>query len=219
MKFLLWLLFSYVQWALASHAYSFQTFSALEVLGASKMNQIEVNVRDHVHGEGGVSEAAPVGTVVPFAGASEPTGWLFCYGQAVSRTTYADLFTAISTTYGTGDGSTTFNLPDLRGRAVFGQDDMGGVSANRVANVFDGDVLGQTGGAEQSTLAAGNHAAHGHTEAVYAATGDTAGTPVVFAGKDAANGNQASLSVDNQGSGTAFSNMPPAIILNYIIKT
>src|SRR5688500_3675360 len=55
----------------------------------------------------------PTGSVVPYAGTTEPTNWLFCYGQAVSRTTYAALFTAISTTYGAGDGSTTFNLPDL----------------------------------------------------------------------------------------------------------
>lgn len=57
---------------------------------------------------------------VPYAGSTVPTGWLECDGSAISRTTYADLFTAISTTYGTGDGSTTFNLPDMRGRVVVG---------------------------------------------------------------------------------------------------
>ena len=62
----------------------------------------------------------PAGTVVSYSGSSAPSGWLLCYGQAVSRTTYAGLFSAISTTYGTGDGSTTFNLPDLRGRVVAG---------------------------------------------------------------------------------------------------
>ena len=72
----------------------------------------------------------PAGMLFPFAGASAPTGYLLCHGQAVSRTTYADLFTAIGTTYGTGDGSSTFNLPDLRGRVIAGQDDMGGSSAN-----------------------------------------------------------------------------------------
>ena len=58
----------------------------------------------------------PTGVVVPFAGATAPDGYLLCYGQAVSRSTYSDLFAAIGTTYGAGDGSTTFNLPDLRGR-------------------------------------------------------------------------------------------------------
>ena len=77
---------------------------------------------------------APTGCVFAFAGSSAPMGWLLCYGQAVSRTTYASLFSVIGTTYGVGDGSTTFNLPDLRGRSVAGKDDMGG-SAASVLNV------------------------------------------------------------------------------------
>jgi microcystin-dependent protein len=62
----------------------------------------------------------PAGTVVPFAGSSAPTGYLLADGSAVSRTTYASLFAVVGTTYGVGDGSTTFNLPDLRGRAPVG---------------------------------------------------------------------------------------------------
>ena len=62
----------------------------------------------------------PAGVVSPYAGSSAPSGWLMCFGQAVNRTTYAVLFAITSTTYGVGDGSTTFNLPDLRGRAVAG---------------------------------------------------------------------------------------------------
>lgn len=58
---------------------------------------------------------APVGSIIMYGAATAPTGWLLCDGSAVSRTTYADLFTAISTTYGTGNGSTTFNVPDMRG--------------------------------------------------------------------------------------------------------
>jgi len=69
------------------------------------------------------------GLVVPYAGSSAPTGWLLCDGSAVSRTTYASLFTAISTTYGVGDGSTTFNLPNLKGRAIVGA----GTAATKVA--------------------------------------------------------------------------------------
>ena len=71
----------------------------------------------------------PSGAVLPFAGTAAPAGWLLCYGQAVSRTTYAALFNALGTAYGAGDGSTTFNLPDLRGRVPGGKDDMGGVAA------------------------------------------------------------------------------------------
>ena len=62
----------------------------------------------------------PTGSIIPFAGKTAPEGWLFCQGQAVSRTTYAQLFAVIGTTYGSGDGSTTFNVPDLRGRVAVG---------------------------------------------------------------------------------------------------
>ena len=64
-----------------------------------------------------------VGEIKPFAGSTIPTGWLLCDGSAVSRTTYSELFTVIGTTYGTGDGSTTFNLPDLRNRFMVGAGD------------------------------------------------------------------------------------------------
>lgn len=64
----------------------------------------------------------PVGSVIPYAGASAPAGWLLCQGQSVSRTTYSELFAAIGTTYGSGDGSATFNLPNLKGRIPVGYD-------------------------------------------------------------------------------------------------
>lgn len=73
----------------------------------------------------------PTGAVVPFAMNTPPTGWLKANGAAVSRTTYAALFTAIGTTFGVGDGSTTFNLPDLRGEFVRGWDDGRGVDSAR----------------------------------------------------------------------------------------
>ena len=64
----------------------------------------------------------PTGTVLAFAGSSAPSGFLLCDGRAVSRTTYTSLFSVIGTTYGSGDGSTTFNLPDMRGRVAVGSD-------------------------------------------------------------------------------------------------
>lgn len=74
----------------------------------------------------------PAGMMTPFAGSVAPTGWLFCDGSAVSRTTYAALFSAIGTLWGAGDGSTTFNLPDMRGRVPAGIDNLGGAAANRL---------------------------------------------------------------------------------------
>lgn len=73
----------------------------------------------------------PAGAVLPFAMATAPTGWLECKGQAVSRTTYNLLFLAIGTTYGAGDSSTTFNLPDLRGEFIRGWDNGRGVDSGR----------------------------------------------------------------------------------------
>ncbi len=73
----------------------------------------------------------PTGMIAPFAMSTAPTGWLECDGSAVSRTTYADLFTALSTTHGVGDGSTTFNVPDLRGEFIRGWDNGKGTDSGR----------------------------------------------------------------------------------------
>lgn len=73
----------------------------------------------------------PVGTVIHVARDTAPTGWVKANGAAISRTTYAALFSAIGTTYGTGDGSTTFNLPDLRGEFIRGWDDGRGADSGR----------------------------------------------------------------------------------------
>lgn len=70
-----------------------------------------------------LNKGVPVSTVAAFAGTTAPENWMFCNGAAVSRTTYPDLFTAIGTTFGAGDGSTTFNLPDMRGRVAVGLED------------------------------------------------------------------------------------------------
>lgn len=105
------------------------------------------------------------GIVVGYAGSTAPTYWALCYGQAVSRTTYSALFAKIGTTYGVGDGSTTFNLPDYRGRVEAGKDNMGGVSANRLTaqtGGVDGDTLGAVGGAETHTLSEAQIPAHAH---------------------------------------------------------
>lgn len=80
----------------------------------------------------------PSGSVLPYAGNAAPTGWLLCFGQAISRTSFATLFDVIGTTYGAGDGSTTFNLPDMRGRVAAGKDDMGGTDAARLTVTLTG---------------------------------------------------------------------------------
>lgn len=202
------------------------------------------------------SSLVPTGSVLPFAGSTAPDGWLECYGQAVSRTDYAALFAVIGTRYGEGDGSTTFNLPDLRGRAVFGKDDMGGSAASRVTEAVSGitgTTLGETGGDQRlqqhNHTVSGNTGSgglHGHPARIdnkaqvtasshsgggfmlHAELGVTAnypaytGTPEDQAGRQIGGGgvhsHSISLTSANSGSGGS-QNMPPAIILNYIIKT
>lgn len=97
-----------------------------------------------------------VGTILPWGGTTLPGGYLYAAGQAVSRTTYAELFAAYGTTYGAGDGSTTFNLPDYRGRSLFGRDDMGGSAAGRLTSSgsgISGTALSAAGGFEYFMLA------------------------------------------------------------------
>ena len=147
---------------------------------------------------------APTGVVLPFAGASAPTGWLLCFGQTVSRTTYASLFTALGTSYGAGDGSTTFALPDLRGRIPGGKDNMGGSAASRLTtggSGVDGATLGASGGAQTHTLT--------NAQLPTSAIG-TGGTTI-------ARGSTVS-DLQTIGSGQAHNNTQPTIVLNYIIK-
>lgn len=101
------------------------------------------------------ANAIPVGTVLTTAASTADPGFLLCYGQALSRTIYAALYARIGTAYGAGDGSTTFNIPDRRGRASFGKDDMGGTPAGRITVAggnFDGTVLGASGGQQSNVV-------------------------------------------------------------------
>ena len=156
--------------------------------------------------------AVPVGTIAFHGATTAPSGWLLCYGQAISRTTYSDLFTSISTTYGVGDGTTTFNLPDIRGRVIAGQDDMGGTSANRLTGQsggLNGDTLGATGGAETHQLTVTEMPAHTHTQ-------DVSGTQSVATTGGTAADNGTSQTGSTGGDG-AHNNVQPTIILNAII--
>lgn len=106
-----------------------------------------------------VNTIMPAGTIVQTARATAPDFWLLCNGSAISRTTYATLYNAIGTQYGSGDGSTTFNIPDLRGRVAVGPDAMGGTSAGRV-NTYN--LLGQSSGEQNHTLTWQELAKHTH---------------------------------------------------------
>jgi|TARA_Y100000289_G_scaffold64192_1_gene75693 microcystin-dependent protein len=173
-----------------------------------------------------VSVLMPTSTILPYAGSSAPTGYLLCDGAAISRTTYSDLFGLVGTTYGVGDGSTTFNIPDLRGRVIAGQDDMGGSSANRLTNQsggLNGDTLGATGGTETHTLSTSEIPAHDHDITTTSKSNNTNGVAGNF--PTGTNQNPPNTTapnteaVQNTGGGNAHNNVQPTIILNYIIKT
>lgn len=175
----------------------------------------------------------PAGMLKIWPTNTPPIGWLLCYGQAISRTVYAKLFGVIATVFGVGDGSTTFNVPDFRGRIPLGKDNMGGTSANRVTNA-QADTIG--GAAGDETLAAHMHTGPSHTHTGPAHThtipkSATVGTFTNVAGgvdpstssatsSSDGTGNTGAGGTGNTGStGAGSNNMTPYLTMNYIIKT
>ena len=162
---------------------------------------------------------APAASMMVFAGASAPSGWLLCFGQAISRTTYATLFSAVSTTYGIGDGSTTFNLPDMRGRVAAGADNMGGSAAGRLTSTTmspDGNTLSATGGTQTHTLITAEMPAHTHSVPAQITSGNDIGG---FGSAYLAAGLLNNGTSTSTGGGGAHLNVQPTLVLNYIIKT
>ena len=178
----------------------------------------------------------PAGIVMPFAGSVAPEGYLLCDGSAVSRSTYSELFTAIGTTYGAGDGSTTFNVPDLSGRVVLG--------------VSQSHALGTSGGEAAHTLTENELPAHTHTVPSHGHENDiSAKTPVLsHGGGNVINGtttatasvatnaavsahaaadctmsgavtNCSALTSGSAGLSASHSNMQPYLAMSYIIST
>lgn len=187
------------------------------------------------HGSSGayrlLSRRNGTGEIVPFAGGAAPAGALLCHGQQVSRTSYAGLFAAIGTTYGTGDGSTTFNLPDLRGRVAAGKSNMGGSDAGNLAgggvlgaalggqtNTATTNVFGATAGSLSVSVSGVTDAPNHIVEAYAASSGLIPSTTHqhAFNGTGATSG---ALSVAAAGTSGAFSIVQPSRVLNYIIRT
>ncbi len=149
--------------------------------------------------------SVPTGAIQMYGGSTIPSGWLECDGSAVSRTTYADLYSAIGTTWGAGDGSTTFNVPDLRGRTPIGAGTGSGLTAR---------TLGDTVGAETHQLTESEMPSHDHNRA--AAPGTTA-NKLSFAG-GIGTGINSNVATDTAGGDGAHNNMQPSAVVKFIIK-
>jgi microcystin-dependent protein len=183
----------------------------------------------------------PLGGMLPYVGSSAPnTAFALPFGQAISRTTYATLFSLIGVTFGNGDTTTTFNLPDLRGRAIFGLDNMGGSTAGRIGSVptdngtVTGTALGSTGGSATHALTSNEMPSHTHTASVspnpHSHTVHTFSgglqslSPGGFSAPDTAQTDLTSSSTSltvtnaNTGGGAAHAILPPCMVLPFILR-
>ncbi|MEM4711396.1 MAG: tail fiber protein, partial [Candidatus Woesearchaeota archaeon] len=150
------------------------------------------------------------GMIIPYAGSSAPSGWLICDGSAVSRTTYSALFAVIGTTYGVGDGSTTFNLPNLKGRVPVGLD----------TSQTEFNTLGKIGGEKTHTLTISEMPSHDHNSNYYIWNSHSGSLSTFFSpgaayGINTFNNN---LPTSSTGDNQPHNNLQPYITLNYIIK-
>ena len=172
-----------------------------------------------------ISDTLPIGSVIEWYSDTIPDNWLLCNGQAVSRTDYSALFEVIGTTYGTGNGTTTFNLPNKMGRVGVGKSD-----------ISPYNQLGNTGGETTHTLTLNEMPRHSHSSAVinpssgggaypapsmgfdYTATKNGVVIPLAQTLPASTSGYLSSTMGNYQGENSAHNNMPPYIITNYIIK-
>jgi len=158
----------------------------------------------------------PTGSLIMWPSNTIPTDWKLCNGAAISRVTYGTLFSLLGTTFGAGDGSTTFNLPDYRNKMPYGADAV---------------VVGATGGSADSIVVSHTHTAtvtdpgHNHTVATYTGTGGSGTT--IYNGAGSFNNNATTstaftgISVANSTAGVSGTNakLPPYRGINFIIKT
>lgn len=172
------------------------SFGSTATLSADPTAALQAATKQYVDNR--VTASISAGVITAFAGATAPTGWLLCDGSAVSRTTYASLFSVIGSTYGGGDGSTTFTLPYLKDKFVLGK-----------GSTYT--TLGAVGGEETHTLTIAEMPSHNHKS-----SGNTGGSSIGIRDADFDNG----LNIDTTytGGNGAHNNMPPYIVLNYIIK-
>ena len=153
--------------------------------------------------------STPAGSITMFGGSTSPEGWLLCDGTAYSTSThpeYEDLYAAIQNAYGGSDG-TDFQVPNLKGRMPVGLD----------SGQTEFDAMGETGGSKTHTLTEAEMPEHEHT---FSASGNYGSVSTTVYSNNTAQGGtvNATANTSTVGSGTAHENMPPFLVVNYIIK-
>ncbi len=171
----------------------------------TNLNNMQDMIKQDI--DGAVSgDTLPIGSIIPFGSDAIPENWLLCNGAEISRETYAYLFNTLGTRYGDGDGFTTFNIPDLRGKVVTGKE----------TTDTDFDTLGKTGGEKTHKLIVEEMPAHNHT-----LTNNTL-VNRNMAGSGGAQGNNtvagSTIECKNTGGGQAHNNLQPYTVCNFIIK-
>lgn len=146
---------------------------------------------------------SPIGTILSYGGTTAPNGFLLCNGAAVSRTTYSDLFAVIGTSYGAGDGSTTFNVPNLQGKVAVGYS----------SGEIEFNSIGKADGEKTHTLTYYEMPQHAHS-ALY--IGSSAGSELGWTGINGTVNGSVQTSV--AGGNQAHNNLQPYVVTNYIIK-
>jgi microcystin-dependent protein len=154
--------------------------------------------------------SGPAGSIIMFAGSAAPTGYLMCDGSAVSRTTYATLYSVIGTTYGSGDGSTTFNLPNTQG--VF----IRGAGSQTISGV---SYSGTLGAKQNDAFASHTHSDSGHQHGTYGSIADSGSQSSPLVPQVSISGVTSVSYANIQPSGSGTETKPANLTLNYIIKT
>ena len=172
-------------------------------LNEDNLNLMQQRIKQDIQGV--VSgDTLPVGAIMPFGSDTIPENWLLCNGQAVSRTDYQQLFNTIGTTFGQGDGFTTFNLPNLQGKVVVGKDE----------NDTDFDMLGETGGEKEHTLTIDEMPSHTHKLDTRTSAGNV--YDVVTTSSNTTSIGE--VTTESTGGGEAHNILQPYQVQNYIIK-